>query len=62
MTSQSLDVTVKKIVSKHKTPVNEAQRYKRDWAQAVLDSNMELAWRTWIEYCQFTHQCGLGEN
>jgi hypothetical protein len=62
MVAQSLDVTARKILSKHKIPVNEAQRYIRDWAQAVLDSNDELAWRTWNEYCRYRGQCGFGER
>ncbi len=45
-----------------KKPRNEAERFKRDWAIALVEDNEALAYDKWKDYCRYMRQCGIDER
>ena len=61
MVSESLRTRAQAILNRRDHPRNESERYKRNWAKAVLESNQDLAIQEWNKYCRNMEKSGTAE-
>ncbi len=61
MPEKDIYTKARKILAHLQIPRNESERYKRDWAKAVVDRDEPLAIKVWADYCHYIHRCGIAE-
>ena len=61
MPKNDIYTRARSILSKLQIPRNECERYKRDWARAVVNRNDSVALREWRDYCRYLQRCRIGE-